>query len=473
MYFARALVRLCSVVLLSSLVIVGGASCGDSETALPSAVLDVTPSVLSLVAGTSATVKATFTADGAATQDVTESATWASSAPGVATVAAGKVNAVAAGAATISVTSEGQTKTVAVTVTADNNPLVSLSVTPAAPTLPPGAKKQLVATGTYADSSTKDISSAVVWSSATSTVATVDPTGLLTSLAAGTSKITATLGTVTGSTEVTVIEVEVVSIAVTPGSPSIGAGATQAFTATATMTDNTTKDLTTLATWTSGTPTSASIANTGIAKGLAVGTSTITATFNGINGSTLLTVTEATLVSISLLPANATIPVGMKQNYFATGTFSDGSTEDLTETVAWSSGDPTHATISDAADSTKGEATAIAQGSAVITATYGAIMGSTTLTVSPAEVMLIRVTPIASSAVVGATRQYTATGEFTDGTFHDLTSVVAWASNNATVAPISTSGSTPGVALAVSPGRATISAKSGGAMGSAVLTVTP
>ncbi|NTX38789.1 Ig-like domain-containing protein [Myxococcus sp. CA033] len=279
----------------------------------------------------------------------------------------------------------------------------------------------VVATGTYADSSTKDISSAVVWSSATSTVATVDPTGLLTSLAAGTSKITATLGTVTGSTEVTVIEVEVVSIAVAPGSPSIGAGATQAFTATATMTDNTTKDLTTLATWTSATPTSASIANTGIATGLAVGTSTITATFNGIEGSTLLTVTEATLVSIALLPANATIPVGMKQHYFATGTFSDESTEDLTETVAWSSGDPT----------------------------------------------------IASSAVVGATRQYTATGEFTDGTFHDLTSVVTWASNNAAVAPISTSGSTPGVALAVSPGRATISAKSGGAMGSAVLTVTP
>lgn len=193
MYSGRALVRLCSVGLLFCLVIVGGASCGDSETALPSAVLDVNPSILSLVAGTSATVKATLTADGAATQDVTESATWASSAPDVATVAAGKVNAVAAGAATISVTSEGQTKTVAVTVTADNKPLVSLSVTPAAPALPPGAKKQLVATGTYADSSTKDISSAVVWSSATSTVATVDPTGLLTSLAAGTSKITATL----------------------------------------------------------------------------------------------------------------------------------------------------------------------------------------------------------------------------------------------------------------------------------------
>lgn len=477
MYFGRALARLCSVVLLLCLVLVGGVSCGDSESPPPassppsSAVLDVTPSVLSLVVGASATLKATLATEGAAAKDVTDSATWTSSAPNVASVAAGKVNAVAVGVATISVTSEEQTESVTVTVTATatDKPLVSLSITPAAPTLVVGLTQQLAAIGTYADNSTKDLSSAVVWSSETSTVATIDATGLLTSLGVGTSKITATLGTVTASTSVTVTKVpEVVSIAVTPGNPIIAIGLTQAFTATATMTDDTTKDLTTQATWTSGTPTAASIANTGIATGLAVGTSTITATFHGITGSTLLTVAEVALVSIAVAPANATFPVGVQQYFFATGTYSDGSTQDLFETAVWSSDHPALASISNAADH-EGEATMIAQGSVVITATVGAITGSTPLTVSPAEVYTIAVTPPATSKPVGSTLQYTATGRLTNDTYQDITNLVTWESNNATCGTISNTG----IGLAISAGSVTFTAKYNGAQGSAVLTVTP
>jgi hypothetical protein len=134
--------------------------------------------------------------------------------------------------------------------------------------------------------------------------------------------------------------VSLVSVAVTPANPSIGAGGTLQFQATGTYSDNSTLDLTSQVTWSSGTQTVATI-NAGLATALTVGTSLITATVNGISGSTTLTVTTAppppppptgpsyTLFSSSATPtvadANAGGPLelGMKftadQNGFASG----------------------------------------------------------------------------------------------------------------------------------------------------------
>src|SRR5260370_41492356 len=56
--------------------------------------------------------------------------------------------------------------------------------------------------------------------------------------------------------------------------------------------------------WASGTATVATISNTGLATAVGVGTSTMSATSGSIPGSTLLTVTPATLVSLAVPPAN-------------------------------------------------------------------------------------------------------------------------------------------------------------------------
>ncbi len=115
------------------------------------------------------------------------------------------------------------------------------------------------------------------------------------------------------------------SIAVTPANPSIAKGATQQFTATGTFSDGTTQNLTSTVTWTSGTTTTATLSASGLATGAGVGTSTITATSSSISGSTLLTVTAATLQSIAVTPANPSIAKGATQQFTATGTFSDGT----------------------------------------------------------------------------------------------------------------------------------------------------
>ena len=77
-----------------------------------------------------------------------------------------------------------------------------------------------------------------------------------------------------------------------------------------------------------------------------------------MTGDTTLTVTDATLVSIEVTPADASIADGTTQQFTATGVYTDASTQDLTTEVTWASSDDAVATVSNAADS-KGLATAV------------------------------------------------------------------------------------------------------------------
>ncbi len=174
-------------------------------------------------------------------------------------------------------------------------------------------------------------------------------------------------------------------IVVSPTDPTLPVGATMRFTATAYYNDQTTGDITTEVSWSSSDPSVATIDSSGLATAVAVGTTTITATSSMSNSysgdpstsdSTTLTVTSAALLSISITPANPTLPPGTVQQFTATGTYSDGKGYDITSQVSWSSLDPSVATVSDS-----GLATAVAAGTATVTATYESISGSTVVTV--------------------------------------------------------------------------------------------
>jgi hypothetical protein len=114
---------------------------------------------------------------------------------------------------------------------------------------------------------------------------------LATAANTGTSSISATLNPVSGSTTLTVTAPTLVSIAVTPANSSVGAGLTQQFMATGTYSDTSMLSLTALATWASSTPSVATVTSGGLASGVAMGSSTISATVNSVMGSTTLTVT--------------------------------------------------------------------------------------------------------------------------------------------------------------------------------------
>jgi hypothetical protein len=180
-------------------------------------------------------------------------------------------------------------------------------------------------------------------------------------------------------------------------------------------------------------------------------------------GQGILTVATATLASITLNPANPSISKGTMQPFTATGTFSDGSTQDLTSQVTWVSAAPAVATVS-----VTGVATGVATGTSTINATLGGITGSTVLTVNPATLLAINLVPAGPSISQGTTQPFTAIGTFSDHSTQNLTGQVTWVSDSAAVATISTAG----VATGAAAGTSTISARLGGVNGSTVLTVT-
>ena len=183
------------------------------------------------------------------------------------------------------------------------------------------------------------------------------------------------------------------SIAVTPTTPSIAAGATQQFTAIGTYSDNSTKNITTSVTWKSSNTAFATIgAATGLATGVAAGTTQITATQGSIlspNDPLTVTAVTVTLQSIAVTPASPSIGIGNTVQFTATGTYSDNSTKNITSSVTWASSNPLFATIGTAT----GLATGIALGTTEITAALGSV-------VSPNDSLTVVVASTSVSDVV-------------------------------------------------------------------------
>jgi Bacterial Ig domain/Bacterial Ig-like domain (group 2) len=148
--------------------------------------IDATPATMTLD-GLNATGTITVTAHyaDASTQVVTGQATFSSSAPGVASVnSAGTVVALSHGAATITVTHGGTQDQVAVTTNIVT--LTSISVAPGTVTLDAiGQTQQLVVTGHYSDGHTETLTSQASFGSGNLAVATVSPSGLVTSAGEG------------------------------------------------------------------------------------------------------------------------------------------------------------------------------------------------------------------------------------------------------------------------------------------------
>ena len=137
--------------------------------------------------------------------------------------------------------------------------------------------------------------------------------------------------------------------------------------------------------------------------------------------------------------------------------YSDLSTADLTKTVTWSTSSSSVATVSNASGSA-GLASATGVGVATVTATdpSSLIQGTAALTVTPAALVSITVTPANPAIVKRGTEQFTATGQYADLTTVNLTDVVTWSSTAPAVATISNASGSNGKATGVSAGSATI-----------------
>jgi hypothetical protein len=188
------------------------------------------------------------------------------------------------------------------------------------------------------------------------------------------------------------------------------------------------------------------------------------AKLNGITGQTTVTITSMTIQSLVINPPARTIAVGTTQPFSLIATFSDGvTTVDLTASARWQTSN-----YRDAVINRQGIAIGVKAGSVTVT---GSISGQTpataTLTVSNATVQNITVTPATPTIALGSTKQFAASGLFSDGSTQDITSVVTWTSSTPTVAVVNQKG----VASSATHGQTNINATLNGVNGSTLLTV--
>ncbi len=358
--------------------------------------IEITPQEASVEVGSSLQFKAVGTYDDSSSRDITAQADWSSSDPAVATINAdGLASAVSAGAAAIRAEMDGVTSSANLKVTVQEvEPavLTEIGITPQEASVEVGETLQFEAVGTYEDSSTRDITAQVEWSSSDAAVVTIDADGLASAVSAGAAAIRAEMDGVTGSAnlKVTVQEVEpaiLTAIEITQQEASVEAGKTLQFKAVGTYDDSSTRDITTQVDWSSSNTGVATINGEGLATATASGTAEIRAEMDGVSAAVPLSATTPdtpyippapVLQSFQILPPEALAAPGETQQFTAIGRYSDSTTADISGQVKWSSSDTSAATVG-----SDGLATAVDWGESRIGATLGDLSGSAELTVRP------------------------------------------------------------------------------------------
>lgn len=438
--------------------------------------IEVTPADSSLPTGVSQHFKATGVYSDSTSEDITAEVSWSSADADIAAVdASGLVTGEAAGGPIdISAALDGITGKTAVTVT--HARLEAIDITPPTASVPAGMKQKFTATGTYSDGSTLDISNQVTWSSSYAAVATIDATGLVTSKAKSAGiTITARLGTKSDIANLIVTDATLESISITTPDSSIAAGYKSQYTATGLYSDGRKVNVTGSATWSSSNGTVATVGNgpkAGEVSALKKGAATIQASFGGKSDSDAFTVTDAELVSIAVSASSPTLAAGFKQTYGAQGTYSDGSSQNLSNQVVWSVSGDTVARVSNEAGS-KGEVTALAVGGPInVIATSGPVTGSSVLSVTAAVLMSIEVSADATQVPAGMDQQFVATGVYSDDSRIDVTDQATWSSSDTVVAKVSNADGSSGLVTTLSVGDTSIGATIDGVSGSLGLGVT-
>lgn len=289
-------------------------------------------------------------------------------------------------------------------ITGCSNPsgLDSIQVNPDAPSVTAGQTVQFVAVGTYGNAShpsTQEVTEGVTWTSSNPSVATISASGLATTLAAGTTTISAAAtgfkGPLVSSTALTVgssstgggpTGTSVTSLAIIPSAQTVlSANQTTQFIAIGTTSSGATEYLTNAVTWSSSSTAVATIgATSGIATAVSAGSTTITALYtNTTTGSVVTGVATFTVsggaaeqvTSLSMLPTSLSLSSsGQTSQLILLGVAgSSGLTENLTSSpsVTWTSSTPTVATVS-----ATGLVTGVNAGSSTIVAQYTNTDGS-------------------------------------------------------------------------------------------------
>jgi uncharacterized protein YjdB len=318
---------------------------------------------------------------------VNKAVTWSSSDDAVAQVSqSGEVNAVAAGSATITVTTEEGEKTAICNVTVKEVVIGDIAVTGV--TINKTSTSILIS-GTETLAATVLPSNAtnqnVTWSSSADSIATVSQDGLITGKAEGIATITVKTedGGFTANCAVSITSgittVPVTDVTLDKNTLALKVGASETLTATVLPADATNKNVS----WSSDKNAVATVTN-GLVTAVSAGSATITVTTEDGNKTATCTVTVTSgsttipVTGVSLNKSTLSLDIGASETLTVTVLPADATNKN----VSWSSNLSSIATV------TNGLVTAVSAGSATITVTTQDGNKTATCTVTVSEAAL-------------------------------------------------------------------------------------
>lgn len=428
-------------------------NCATADSVAPIPTVSVTTSVEAVQVRVGETQQISATPrDAAGVAIPNRPITWTSQTPAVATVTNGLVAGIARGRTAVIASSEGREASVSVNVVSD---IVSVEVSPSTLALQIGESRDLTTT-------LKNIAGAVlsgrqvIWSTNDAGVAAVNAAGRVTAIAPGTVSVSATSEDRVGTASVQVLA-PVSSVTISPATVTLLIGGTQQLTTTLKDAAGVTLVGRTV-TWHSSDTSRVVVSTSGLVTAKKEGDAVVTASSESKSGSAAIVVAPP-VATVSITPSTASVFIGNTQQLTATLRAANGQVLSG-RSVSWSSSDPNKATVS-----SQGVVTAVAAGSAAISAVSEGITGTAAVTVPPA-VSSVQVSPSSFSIAIGQTQQLTvllrsAAGDTLSGRS------ISFASSDTTKAKVSATG----VVSAVATGTVTITAASEGKSSSATGTI--
>ena len=378
---------------------------------------------------------------------------WATSNPAIVSVdKEGNVKGVAVGTATVAASHGNLSDACKITVTASAVPVTSISLDKTTLALAEQDTYQLTATVKPDNATDKT----VTWSTANAAIATVSDNGLVTAVAEGTTTITAKAGDKTATCTVTVSKKIIPVTSVTLNKTSLALTEQETFQLSATVSPDNATDKT--VTWSSSNTAIATVSSNGLVTAVQEGSATITAKAGDKTATCTVTVSKKVIPVTSVSLNKTSLALTEQETFQLSATVSPDNATD--KTVTWSTANAAIATVSE-----NGLVTAVAEGSATITAKAGDKTATCAVTVSKKVIPVTSVTLNKTSLTL--TEQETFQLSATVSPDNATDKIVTWSSSNTAIATVSQDG----LVSAIAVGSTTITATAGEKKATCTVTV--
>ncbi|WP_183192383.1 GLUG motif-containing protein [Brevibacillus fluminis] len=310
----------------------------------------------------------------------------------------------------------------------------------------------------------------VTWSSSDPKVATVDEKGVVTPIAAGTATITVTTTdqAKTATSQVKVVELDekkLVGLDVSEKTILLKPNKSASIAVHAIYSDGTKENIThdKEVSYLSSSRSIVTVAKGIIKARNKEGSATITIGYQGKKVEIPVLISKLDVTKLEVQPTNLQVDVGQVEQIQVTATLSNKETQDVTEEVIWESSKPAVATIDP-----NGKLTAIAPGTAVITAAYGGKTTEATIEVSKTK-RIKRLSASKQKVTIAAGKEQSIklTARYQDDSKKVVTEQAKWSSEDESIAVVKN-----GTIIGQAKGKVKIQAKYQGKTVTIQVTVT-